>query len=46
MVRASDAGLRAATGKSKADLAAALATLWRGLEREGNRFGRRGSLLA
>ena len=48
VVRASDAGLLAAMGKSEADLAAALATLWRevGLEREGNRFGRCGSLLA
>ena len=48
VVRASDAGLRAAMGKSEAALAAAFATLWRelGLEREGNRFGRCGSLLA
>ena len=43
-----DTGLRAAMGKSEAALAAAFATLWRelGLEREGNRFGRCGSLLA
>ena len=48
MVRASDAGPLAATGKSEADLAAAFATLWRelGLERGGNRLGRCGSLLA
>ena len=48
LVRASDAGVRGATGKSKADLATAFATLWRelGLDREGNRFGRCGSLLA
>jgi len=46
VVRVGDAGVRAAM--DEADLAAALATRWResGLEREGNRFGRRGSLLA
>ena len=48
LVRASDAGVRAATGRSEAELATAFATLWCevGLEREGNRFGRCGSLLA
>ena len=48
VVRASDAGVRAAMGKSEAELATAFVALWRelALEREGNRFGRCGSLLA